>query len=195
MIPRHLVLGVAVMLVLVVTMGFYARHMRRKAGEFETPAMAKLPVAPPPSGPTERVTLYVADDAAGVLRAQLAEIPLPSGRQQRGEELLRALLRVYQQKGSAHPMPPSADIRSTYLMEPGTAVIDVNAAFADEHRSGILSEQLTVDSFVETLAINVQGISRVRILVDGKARDTLAGHADLSDSFDVETVGRALGGQ
>jgi hypothetical protein len=68
------------------------------------------------------------------------------------------------------------------------AVVDLNAAFADQHRSGILDEQLTVDSLVETLAVNVPGVSRVRILVDGKTRDTLAGHADLTDFFDVTTV-------
>jgi hypothetical protein len=195
MIPRHLVLSVAVMLVLVVGMGIYARHMRRQARELESPTASALPVAPPPVGPTETVTLYVADDTAGVLHPQAAQIPLPAGRQQRAEELLRALLRVYQQPGAGHPLSPASDIRSIYLVEPGAAVIDLNAAFADEHRSGILTEQLTVNSLVETLAMNVQGIQRVQILVDGKARDTLAGHADLSDTFDVQTISQAMTGQ
>ena len=195
MIPRHLVISVAAMLVLVVTMGIYARHMRRLAKELESPAASTLPVAPPASGPTETVTLYVADDTSGALRAQSAQIPLPGGRQQRGEELLRALLRIYQQPGAAHPLSPASDIRSLYLVEPGAAVIDLNSAFADEHRSGILVEQLTVDSLVETLAMNVPGIQRVRILVEGKARETLAGHADLSDTFDVQTISQAMTGQ
>jgi len=194
MIPRHLLIGVAALLVLVVTMGIYVRHMRRRAGEIEASAANALPVAPPASGPTEAVTLYVADDAAEMLRARSAQIPLPGGRQQRAEELLRALLRIYQQPGSAHPLSPASDIRSIYLVDPGAAVIDLNAAFADQHRSGILSEQLTVNSLVETLAVNVPGIQRVNILVEGKTRDTLAGHVDLSESFDVITVEQA-GGQ
>ena len=193
MIPRHLVLSVAAMLVLVVTMGMYARHMRRQARELELPAANTLPVTPPASGPTETVTLYVADDVSGALRAQSAQIPLPSGRQQRAEELLRALLRIYQQPGAAHPLSPASDIRSIYLVEPGGAVIDLNKAFADEHRSGILSEQLTVNSLVKTLAANAPGIQRVRILVEGKTRETLAGHADLSEWFDVTTMEQASG--
>jgi hypothetical protein len=193
MIPRHLVLSVAAMLVLVVTMGMYARHMRRQARELELPAANTLPVTPPASGPTETVTLYVADDVSGSLRAQSAQIPLPSGRQQRAEELLRALLRIYQQPGAAHPLSPASDIRSIYLVEPGGAVIDLNKAFADEHRSGILSEQLTVNSLVQTLAANAPGIQRVRILVEGKTRETLAGHADLSEWFDVTTMEQASG--
>ena len=191
MIPRPLLISVAAMLVLVVVMGFYIRHMRSQARETETPVANALPVVPPPSGATEAVTLYVADDAAGVLRPRSAQIPLPNGRQQRAEELLRALLRIYQQPGAAHPLAPASDIRSVYLVNPGTAVIDLNAAFADQHRSGILSEQLTVNSLVETLAVNVPAVQRVNILVEGKTRETLAGHADLSDFFDVTTVEQA----
>jgi hypothetical protein len=191
MIPRHLLIAVAALLLAVVSMGIYLRHMRRQAGQLESSAANALPVAPPASGPTETVTLYVADDTAGVLHARSAQIPLPGGRQQRAEELLRALLRIYQQPGTPHPLAPAADIRAIYLVDPGAAVIDLNAAFADQHRSGILSEQLTVNSLVETLAVNVPGIQRVSILVEGKTRDTLAGHADLTDWFDVTTVEQA----
>jgi len=188
MIPRHLLIGVTALLIIVISMGIYLRHMRRRAGEVGPWASASLPVAPPATGPTETVTLYVANDAAGVLIARSAQIPLPGGRQQRAEELLRALLRIYQQPGAAHPMVPAADIRSIYLVDPGAAVIDLNGAFADQHRSGVLPEQLTVNSLVETLAINVPGIQRVNILVEGKSRDTLAGHADLRQTFDVATL-------
>jgi len=192
MIPRPLLLSVATMLVVVVLMGFYLRHMRsQERQEIVPPAANALPVAPPPSGPTETVTLYVADDAAGILRPRSAQIPLPSGRQQRAEELLRALVRIYQQPGATHPLAPASDIRSVYLVNPGIAVVDLNAAFADQHRSGILSEQLTINSLVETLAINVPAIQRVNILVEGKARETLAGHADLTDFFDVPSIEQA----
>ena len=48
-----------------------------------------------------------------------------------------------------------------------------------------------MNSLVETLAMNVPGIHRVNILVEGKTRDTLAGHADLSEWFDVTTMEQA----
>jgi spore germination protein GerM len=189
-IPRSLVITVAAMLVVVVAMGTYLRRMRRQESALHSAANLQ-PVAPPPSGPTETVTLYIADDASGALRAQSAQIPLPGGRQQRAEELLRALLRIYQQPGASHPLASTADIRSIYLVAPGAAVIDLNNAFADQHRSGILDEQLTVNSLVETLAVNVPGVTRVRILVEGNARETLAGHADLTDFFDASTIAQA----
>ncbi|MGC1961480.1 MAG: GerMN domain-containing protein, partial [Candidatus Sulfotelmatobacter sp.] len=148
------------------------------------------PVGPPVAGATEQVTLFVAYDDTGVLLAQSAHIPLPSVRQQRAEELLRSLLALYLDKASPHPLPPGSDIRSVYLVDPGLAVIDINAAFADGHRSGVLSEELTVASLIETLSANLPGILRVKILVEGKQRDTLAGHADLSGFFDVSAVHR-----
>jgi spore germination protein GerM len=195
MIPRALFITIAIMLVLVIALGFYFRQMQRQASELEPAATTALPVTPPASGPTESVTLYVADDAAGELRPQSAKIPLPAGRQQRSEELLRALLRIYQQPAAAHPLAAASDIRSIYLVNPGVAVLDLNAAFADQHRSGIMVEQLTVNSLIETLAANVPGISRVSILVEGKPRDTLAGHADLTQFFDVPTFGQVVSGQ
>jgi spore germination protein GerM len=130
----------------------------------------------------------VAQDDDGSLRAEAAQIPLPSGRQQRAEELLQALLTRYLDKGSRHPLGTGADVRSVFLVDPGLVVIDLNAAFADGHRSGILVENLTVASLIHTISANIPAVLRVKILVEGKERETLAGHADLSGFYDVTAV-------
>jgi hypothetical protein len=188
MIPRHLIFGVAFMLAVVLGISIYMLQMRNRVVGLPPLAVDSRPVAPPAVGASEEVTLYVADDAAGMLRPQSVRIPLPSGRQQRAEEILRTLVNLYLTKSASHPLPPGAEVRNVYLVEPGTAVIDTNAAFADDHRSGILVEELTVASLIQSLASNVGGINRVKILVDGKERDTLAGHADLADFYDVSAV-------
>ncbi|MFZ0801028.1 MAG: GerMN domain-containing protein, partial [Terriglobales bacterium] len=94
-------------------------------------------------------------------------------------------LNIYLDKSSPHVLAAGSEVRDVYLVEPGLAVIDLNAAFADGHRSGVLIEELTVVSLVETLSANIPGIARARILVDGKERDTLAGHLDLTNFYDV----------
>ena len=192
MIPRHLLIAGGVMLVAVFALGIYAGRMRGRVPQAESPADSR-PVAPPVSGPTERVTLYVAFDDPGILRAQSAAIALPSARQQRAEEVLRALLEIYLSKNSSHPLPSGAELRAVYLVSPGIAVIDMNSAFANGHRSGVLEEELTVTSLVQTLNANVPGIMRVKILVDGHDRETLAGHADLSDFYDTTAVSQLAG--
>ena len=187
MIPRHFYIAVSVLLAAALAMSLYAWRMRGRAA---TPVLSAdtRPVVPPVAGATEQVTLFVAYDDLGVLHAQPAHIPLPSVRQERAEELLRALLALYLNKSSPHPLPVGSDIRSVYLVDPGLAVIDFNAAFADGHRSGVLSEELTVASLIQTLSANIPGILKVKILVEGKQRDTLAGHIDLSSFFDVSGI-------
>jgi hypothetical protein len=188
MIPRHFFIAVAIMLLAAMGMSAYVWRMRRRAAATPVATTDTRAVVAPAAGPTERVTLWVAYDDIGVLRAQSAQIPLPSVRQERAEELVRALVALYLDKSSPHPLPAGSDVRSVYLVDPGLAVIDLNAALADGHRSGILAEELTVASLVQTLSVNIPGILRVKILVEGKQRDTLAGHADLSEFFNVSAV-------
>jgi hypothetical protein len=188
MIPRYLLIGVAVLLAIALGMSLYVWRMPGRVEHSEMSAANTQPVAPPISGSTEQVTLYVAYDDVGVLRPKLMRIPLPVGRQERAAETLRALLTLYLDKYSPHPLGAGSQIRDVYLVEPGIAVIDLNAAFADGHRSGVLVEELTVVSLVQTLSANIPGITRVKILVEGKERDTLAGHADLSNYYDVPAV-------
>lgn len=192
MIPRQLIIAMAVMLAVVLGLGFYALHMRKTATAVPTVAADTRPLARPITGPTERVTLYVAHDDDGTLRAESAQIPMPSGRQQRAEELLRALVSLYLDKTSPHAIGVGSEVRSVFLVDPGVAVIDLNAAFADAHRSGVLVEELTLASLIETISANTPGILKVKILVDGKERDTLAGHADLSDFYDVSAVNQLV---
>ncbi|HET9409838.1 MAG TPA: GerMN domain-containing protein [Candidatus Sulfotelmatobacter sp.] len=188
MISRQLVISVCVLLAAVLGMSVYAWHMRRVAANEPVASKDTRPLAPPVAGPTEPVTLFIADDEDGTLRSQGARIPLPSGRQQRAEELLRALLSIYLDKTSPHVVPPGAEVRSVFLVDPGVAVIDLNSAFADGHRSGVLVEELTITSLIHTISANIPGVTTVKILVDGKDRETLAGHASLVNFYDVSAI-------
>jgi hypothetical protein len=188
MIPRHLQIAMAVLLVAALALTIYAWHIRKSAAAIPAVRVDTRPLAPPATGPMERVLLYVAHDEDGTLRAQDAQIPMPSGRQQRAEELARALISLYLEKSSPHAIGSGAEVRSVFLVDPGVAVIDMNGAFADTHRSGVLVEELTIASLIHTVTANIPNITKVKILIDGKERDTLAGHADLSSFYDVAAV-------
>ncbi|MFI5125970.1 MAG: hypothetical protein ACHQJX_04000, partial [Candidatus Acidiferrales bacterium] len=56
-----------------------------------------------------------------------------------------------------------------------------------EMPSGILSEWMAVNSIVQTLAANMPGITRLKILIHGQEAETLAGHVDISGFFDLRT--------
>lgn len=191
MIPRHLQITIGVLAAAALALTLYAWHVRKTVRQ---PALAvdTRPLAPPVSGPKENVVLFVAHDEDGTLRAESTQIPMPSGRQQRAEELLRALLSLYLEKNSPHVLGAGSEVRSVFLVDPGVAVIDLNAAFADTHRSGVLVEELTVASLIHTVSANTPGILKVKILIDGKERDTLAGHADLSDFYDATAMNQLV---
>lgn len=188
MIPRHLQIALAVLLVAALGLSIYTWHMRKTVAATPLAPVDTRPLAPPVSGPTEKVVLYVAHDEDGTLRAQAAQIPMPSGRQQRAEELARALISLYLEKNSPHVIGAGSEVRSVFLVDPGVAVLDMNGAFADSHRSGVLVEELSVASLIHTVTANTPDILKVKILIDGKERDTLAGHADLSSFYDVNAV-------
>jgi spore germination protein GerM len=187
MIPRQLKIAVAVLLAAVLGLSGYMWRLKRHAASAPR-AAEPAHVAAPVTGPVEQVTLYVAYDDPGILVARAASIPLPQGRQERAQEVLQALIARYLEEGSSHAIPAGSEVRSVYLVDPGMAVIDLNSAMADQHRSGILVEELTVISLVQTLCVNVPNVNRVKILVDGKDRETLAGHADLVDVYDAVNV-------
>jgi Sporulation and spore germination len=192
MIPRHLIIAVAVLGIMALAMSVYVWRMRGRVVRTEASTPNTQPVARPAAGPSEQVTLYVAYDEGGMLRPQAARIPLPSGRQERAEELLRALVDIYLGKSSPHVLGTGSEIRGVYLADPGLAVIDLNAAFANGHRSGVLVEELTLTSLVATLSANIPAIAQVKILVDGKERESLAGHVDLTAFYDVARVNQLV---
>lgn len=188
MIPRQFVITSGVLFVLTIAMSIYVWRLRQREMLKPPPIAQAQHVTPPASGPMEKVTVYVAYDAPGELRALSISIPLASDRQQRAEGLLRGLISLYTANKSPHPLPAGAEVRDVFLVDPGLAVIDVNSAFVDGQVSGMLSEELTVASMIQTLSANIPGLTRVKILADGKERETLAGHVDLSGFFDVSQI-------
>jgi hypothetical protein len=99
---------------------------------------------------------------------------------------------AYLDHPSPHPLGPGSDVSDVFIVNKSLAVVDLNSAFAQGHRSGVWEESLTVDSLVATLAANMPEITKVKLLVNGEERETLAGHADLISVYDVAEVNRLI---
>ena len=190
MIPRHLLIMLALLLIAIFGMGFYVLHLRNVAATSEQRAADLRPVPIPVAGPPQHVTLIVADDHDGSLNKRDVAIALPQEPSQRAREILRALIGQYLEKSSSHPLAEGADVKDVFLIDGNTAVIDTTAAFANGHRSGIMVEELTLASMAQTLAANLPGITRVKLLVDGKERETLAGHVDLMGFYSTAAAAK-----
>ena len=178
---RPLVIMFVVLTLVAGGLAIYARHLRNRVA-LEEQRLAEQPkvVLPPASGPTSAVTLYVASDSEGCLHRVQDSVSLPEERSERARAILRAVLARYGQDSSLHAVGTGADVLDVFLLGSDTAVVNTSAGFADSHPSGVLAEELTIASMVLTLNANDPRIGRVKILVDGKERETLAGHANLS---------------
>jgi hypothetical protein len=190
---RRVLIIFAILAIVAVALGFYALHLKRKvARDEQAAAEQQLAIAAPVTGPPEPVTLYIASDSDGTLRKTQVNVPLPPERSERARAVLRALLGQYLKAQSSHPVGTGADVRQVFLMNDDTAIVDMNSSFADSHPSGVLAEELTVASVVVTLNANDGKIGKVKILINGQERDTLAGHADLRRFYEASNLGQVV---
>jgi Sporulation and spore germination len=192
-VTRRIIVIFAVLLVIALGLGVYAWYLKRKVARDEQLATEQqMAMAPPANGPLTPVTLYVASDSDATLRKLQVNVALPEERSERARAVLRALFGVYLQPPSPHPIGAGADVRDVFLLGDDTAVVDTNSVFADKHPSGVLAEELTVASIIATLNANDGKIARVKILVNGQERETLAGHADLQRFYLASNIGQVV---
>jgi hypothetical protein len=189
-ISRTLQIVIASLVLAILAMGLYLVHLRRKAESIGAAPVTQA-LTPPPGGPTQQMTLYLASDEDDSLRPIGIASALPTDAGERGRLALQTLIARYRRPDSPHPLSFGADVQEVYLLDPATAVVNLNAEFAGSHRSGIEVEQLSIFSMVLTLKAQLPQLTRVRFLVEGKSRDTLAGHIDLSGWLDPALVADA----
>jgi Sporulation and spore germination len=189
-ISRKLQTVIVALVLAILAMGLYLVHLRRKAESIGAAPVTQA-LTPPPGGPTQQMTLYLASDEDDSLRPIGIASALPTDAGERGRLALQTLIARYRRPDSPHPLSFGADVQEVYLLDPATAVVNLNAEFAGSHRSGIEVEQLSIYSMVLTLKAQLPQLTRVRFLVEGKSRDTLAGHIDLSGWLDPALVADA----
>lgn len=185
---RGLAIAATVLLISVLALVAYVFHLKRRAGSMQAHVTDSQPLPAPVAGRQERISIYVPSDSEGSIARQAVAVVMPSQPQERAQQALRALISACTASGSAHPLPEGADVSTVFIVRDNLAVIDLNSAFVDNHPSGILVEQLTIASLAQTAAASTPGITQVKFLVDGKERDTLAGHVSLKDEYDVAAL-------
>jgi hypothetical protein len=165
------------------------RRVRRLAEIQSADEKARHEVlAPPISTPTDAPAKAEIFWASGpdTLAPVEVELPLSADRAERSKQLLRKLI-ADPPSPDQQTLPAGATLLDFYVLPDGTAVADFSDAVAAEMPSGIMSEQLAVDSITRTLEMNVPGLRRLKILIHGQEVDTLAGNVDLTGFFDLNS--------
>lgn len=85
--------------------------------------------------------------------------------------------------GSRRFVPETARVVEIYLMDDGTAVVDLSRDTAEKLDGGIESELGLLQSIARSLTHNLKEIKRVRFLVGGVNQPTFSGHVSIRDAF------------
>jgi len=198
MMPRNwkIVIGILAVAVLVglISLGSLRRRMVRLAQSQAAEEQARHEVlAPPISTPTDvtvKAKIFWAAGPDSIAPVEI-ELPLSADPVQRSRQLLHALI-VNPPTPGQRTLPADADLLGFYILPDGTAVADFSDALPAEVPSGILSESMAVNSIAQTLASNVPGLRRLKILIHGQEADTLAGNLDLTGFFDLTPQPQAM---
>jgi hypothetical protein len=145
----------------------------------------------PISTPTDvqvRAQMYwLSASSQASLDATTIQLPLSADPVERSKQLINALI-TNPPSPERRTLPSEASLLAFYIQPDGTAVADFSDEMSSAMPSGILSEQLAVQSITQTLGANVPGIRQLKILVHGQDAETLAGHLDLYGLFPVASL-------
>jgi germination protein M len=171
--------GAAVVLVVgfFVVRGVLSRHvMWERLGE------------PPPETPvvTRPVRLFFSSATSPRLVAEQREAPVTA-------EITQTLRAVVEEliDGPADTLvatfPRQTVLRQLYLGVDGVLYLDFGSSLVEKHPGGSSAEYATLGSLVRTMTVNFPEVTAVQILIDGRPRDTLAGHYDISEALRPES--------
>lgn len=184
--------GVIALAILLVILGggfLYLRILTRRA-KMESPqhgeegARTQLREAALQSGTgaLRTITLYFPSDDDGLLQSESRQIAWANSDTDRIRQVTLALIEG-SYKGLRRPLPPATELRAAFLTSDGTAYLDFSNNALAILAPGIQSETLAIFSIVNSLAVNVPTVHKVKILVQGQEVETLNGHADLGEIF------------
>jgi len=192
-INRFWLVTVGLLFVLLVGLYFAGRMQRAEvAPVVQTPA---APVEAPEDLPAARTALlfFGTEDAEGLHR-ELREVRAAEGVEQQARVLVEELLRGPSAEGVLPTLPPETSIRKAYLdAREGVLYLDFSRELRTRHWGGTAGELLTIRSLVTTVASNLPAVKAVQILVEGQQVESLAGHLQLSEPFQVAQWGNTKG--
>jgi hypothetical protein len=196
---RRMKIFLAALLLAVGAGMMYFRVLRERISQIARPERAERQAARELTRPATAQTdpqvkariFWLAAEQPGELQAEEVSLPLSSEPVTRAKQLIEALISS-PPSPAQRTLPADAVLLEFYILPDGLAVADFSGSFAGQTPSGILSEQLAVDSVVRTLAASVEPVRRLKILIQGQEVDTLAGHLDLTGFFIVRPSAGAV---
>lgn len=130
----------------------------------------------------QEATLYFSDANERFLVPEKRFITKEKETEEKAKELITALL-AGSKTGLVNTFPEKAELRNVRLEGGDTLLVSFSDSLAADHPGGSAAEMATVYSLTNTLTANVPAIKKVKILIEGKERESLKGHIGLREPF------------
>lgn len=179
---NRLLFGVVVIIFAVAAAaGVYIWSLMRSPGVPQNTAVPGQPALAQPSRPDEplMITLYFPSD--GMLASGSVAVKRQPDGQSQAREILTAVFG--DQRAAQTALLKDVRLRELYLDASGTAYVDLAPGPQKEIRASAWEELTAIYAVVNTLMQNIEEIKHVRVLLDGREAQTLAGHIDLARTF------------
>lgn len=185
--PRYLKIGIIVLATgYLIAGGYYREIVSRLESVVEVDERAPNPFTAPheplykPDDPPMAVKVFFPTrDGSPLLSTDERTIFASAELSNRVKQVLGELVEGPTRENLTS-LPTDTRIEEAFIAEDGTAFVDFNDALVKNHPGGILNEQATIYSIVNSLTYNLPEIRRVRVLIGGVEKETLAGHCILS---------------
>lgn len=182
--PRSLKIGLVILGIgFAITLGLFVDVVGRIQSMVQEKEPEGNPFTPPPvalydrSDPPMTVKLFFPGTQEDViLSAEDHTIFRSAELTNRARQILQKVLDGPTTQGLYPSVPKDTKLQEVFIDDTGMAYVDFSSTIAANHPGGMLSEQATVYSVVNSLTYNLPEIRQVKILVGGAEKETLAGH-------------------
>jgi hypothetical protein len=185
-IPRHLKFGLIALAVgFAITLGLFVDVVGRiQSLVKEKKEVEEHPFTPPKAplynqgDPPMAVKIFFPGSESGeaILTAEDQTIYRSAELANRAKQVLQNLIAGPKIPGLFPSIPKDTKLLEVFIDDAGLAYVDFSDPLSANHPGGMLNEQVTVYSIVNSLTYNLPEIRQVKILVGGAEKETLAGH-------------------
>ena len=182
-IPRHLKFGLIALTVgFVITLGLFVDVVGRIQSMVQEKEPEGNPFTPPAdplykqTDPPMTVKVFFPGKDDVILSGEDQTIFRSAELANRARQILQKLLDGPKKDGLYPALPRETKLQEVFIDDMGLAYVDFTSPISSNHPGGMLNEQATVYSIVNSLTYNLPEIRLVKILVGGTEKETLAGH-------------------
>lgn len=130
----------------------------------------------------QEVILYFSDANERFLVVEKRYIPKEESNEGKARELVKALLDGSKTK-LVNTLPEKVTLENIKIDDKQTVYVSFDRNLIKLHPGGSASEMATIYSLTNTLIRNIDGIKKVKLLVDGKEVESIKGHIDTRQPF------------